>query len=186
MRSCPICGLEIAVQVAHCPACNADLALSEALTADLLGPAPSKPKLVAPPPAEPLGLRLRKAAISSFLWGLASAAVFAVIVGVAMQLAVSEPGEYNGLESGLDFGSLVGFMLGSIWGAVKSLDLNIVSAAGVGALLGVFECLHHHFTEWLLIAPPDIATYLIAVMGLGAGAITGACCSLLREFQVNR
>ena len=187
MRLCPVCGQGVAVSAPNCPTCNTDFSLVSSLNEDIMGsraaPEPAKQPLKS---GETRGQRIKRAAIMSFLWGLGGAAVFAVIGGICMHLLFEDEGKYNQLVGGMDFGSLVGFMLGSIWGAVKALNPGLAMGAVIGAVLGISESLHHHFTEWILIAPPDIGTHMIAIMGFGAGAITGACCTLLHEFREER
>ncbi|HRK36265.1 MAG TPA: hypothetical protein PLJ47_16835 [Candidatus Hydrogenedentes bacterium] len=187
MAGCPICGFDLRAGAAQCPACQADLAQAAALSADFLGPAPVR---AASPPAAP-AKRLRsrqeygKASLSGLIWG-AILAVPMGLLGLGTLWAVFQNEITNAiLFSGFEFGALVGFMIGSIWGFSNTLELSPGVAALYGLVIGGSLMLINHFAEWLFIAEPDHAAYQYALMGCAAGAVAGWACMMLREFRQN-
>lgn len=180
--NCPICGTTLPAQIQRCGTCQADLAYAASLDYALQAPVSTAAPAV--PRPQPLSKdRYWRAAKKALIWGLIDGAIMAVVLGTLMHLLFSDSSSYSPLISGLDFGSLVGFMIGSIWGLTSALELDMGKAAIAGAVLGAAETLHHHFTEWILFAEPDMPAYLIGLMGCGAGAVAGICSVFLREFR---
>lgn len=66
----------------------------------------------------------------------------------------------------------MGFLLGSVWGAMASLRPEIPQAGLIGGAIGLVETLAHHFGEWILIAEPDTPAYIFGIMGFAAGGVS--------------
>ncbi|MCC6153545.1 MAG: hypothetical protein IT367_07280 [Candidatus Hydrogenedentes bacterium] len=183
MAACPICGVALAGQAKHCAVCGADLASAGALADDFLA-APPKPSAPATPPA-PAKIDYKKVVIAALLWGWVCAAALGVIAGVLMHFIIGDQGDHTALKSGLNFGGMLGFLVGSIWGVTSTLELELGIAALVGCVLGAIDTTLHYFGESYLIAPPDVAAYLYTIMGAVAGALAGAFSVVLRNYRDN-
>lgn len=183
MAACPICGVTLAGQAKQCAVCGADLANAGALAGDFLATRP-KPAIPAKPPA-PAKIDYKKVVIAALLWGWACAAVLGVVAGVLMHFIIGDQGDHTALKSGLNFGGMLGFLVGSIWGVTSTLELELAMAALVGCVLGAFDTTIHYFGESYLIAPPDVAAYLYTIMGAVAGALAGAFGVVLRNYRDN-
>lgn len=184
MGACPICGVALARPAKQCAVCGADLASAGALAGDILAAPAARPVAPARPPA-PAKIDYRKLVITSLLWGWACAAVLGVLAGILMHVIIGDTGDHTALKSGLNFGGMLGFLVGSIWGVVSTLELELGVAALVGCVLGAVDTTLHYFGESYLIAPPDVAAYLYTIMGAVAGALAGAFSVALQNYRDN-
>ena len=184
MAACPICGVALARPVKQCTVCGVDLASAGALAGDILAAPAAKPVAPAKPPA-PAKIDYKKLVIRALLSGWVCAAVLGVVAGVLMHLIIGDTGDHTALKSGLNFGGMLGFLMGSIWGVTSTLELELGMAALVGCVLGAIDTTVHYFGESYLIAPPDVAAYLYTIMGAVAGALAGAFSVVLRNYRDN-
>lgn len=184
MPACSICGSAVTETGVNCPVCGADLSQARALMGDILAVPAASAVLQKPPLARPPRPRWTAAALRGLLWGWAGAAILAMVMGAIMHFGFSAgDGSYTALISGMNFGALLGFVIGSIWGVVSLFEFELGRASLTGAVLGGVETLFHYFAEWLLIAQPDVRAYLFGMMGSMAGAVVGACAVILREYR---
>lgn len=184
MPACPICGSALTGTGANCLVCGADLSQARALMGDILAAPVASAARQKPPLAPPTRPSWIAAALAALLWGWAGAAILAAVMGSVMHFALgSDGGGYTALLSGINFGALLGFVIGSIWGVVSLFGFELGKASLTGAVMGGAETLFHYFAEWLLVAQPDVRAYLFGMMGCMAGAVAGACSVLLREYR---
>lgn len=185
MATCPVCGLELAGAVQRCPACNAAPSSAGALMNDILGTPPPPRSTAQPKPAEKAGIPYVAVATSALLWGWGCAAILALVVGALLHAIIGGTGNHSAFKTGLNFGGMLGFLLGSIWGITSALELELAKAALVGAAIGAADTTIHYFGESILIAAPDIRVYLYSMIGCGAGAAAGVFSVVLRNFREN-
>ncbi|MCC6795563.1 MAG: hypothetical protein IT366_10625 [Candidatus Hydrogenedentes bacterium] len=184
MGACPICGVALMGQAKQCAVCGADLASAGALAGDILA-APVRQSVAPAKPPAPSKIDYKRLVIRALLSGWACAAVLGVVAGVLMHLIIGDQGDHTALKSGLNFGGMLGFLVGSIWAVTSTLELGLGMAALVGCVLGAVDTTLHYFGESYLIAPPDVATYVYTFMGAIAGSLAGAFSVVLRNYREN-
>lgn len=182
MDACPICGVALAGSAKQCAVCGADLASAGALAGDILATPSARPIAPSKPPT-PAKIDYRKVVITALLSGWVCAVVLGAVAGVLMHLIIGDQGDHTALKSGLNFGGMLGFLAGSIWGVTSTLELELGMAALAGCVLGAIDTTFHYFGESYLIAPPDVAAYLYTIMGAIAGALAGAFSVVLRNYR---
>jgi hypothetical protein len=152
---------------------------------DILGTPPPPRSTAQPKPAEKAGIPYVAVATSALLWGWGCAAILALVVGALLHAIIGGTGNHSAFKTGLNFGGMLGFLLGSIWGITSALELELAKAALVGAAIGAADTTIHYFGESILIAAPDIRVYLYSMIGCGAGAAAGVFSVVLRNFREN-
>lgn len=192
--ACPVCGMEIPfppapeIQSVPCPACNTSVSRDAASAIAGLGVGlpspPAAPTATATSPASrPPGFKAN--ALRSLLWG----AGVAVIGGLAMALvsrrllASPSPAAVFG---GAEFGIFSGFLLGFVWGMVRSFDLTYTAGTTIAAALGLCVAVAHHIVDLVFISSAgDEPIYVTAIFGCGAGIFVGAVCVWFKNYRDN-
>lgn len=185
MAACPICGMALAGAPQRCPACNSDLASASALMDDILGAPAAPPPSPQAKPIEKPRVNYGRVVMAAFLWGWAGGLVLGLGLGIVLHLLFGMQGNFAAFMGGVNFGGMTGFLLGSIWGVVSTLELDLGKAALAGAVLGAADATVHCLGESLLIAPPDFPPYMYSIVGCAAGAVAGAASAILREYREN-
>jgi hypothetical protein len=195
---CPICGTKMTIppgyekMAAQCRACNTVLNQGPQLASALAGfgnmSAPPAPAVQAHPQAkaEYIRCQLKSAALSSFLWGSAGAIAGGLVVAL-ISMAIMQGADRAGMRAavfgGAEFGAFTGFLLGCVWGMVRSIDISFAVASGIAAFIGLVLSVTHHLVETTLIAPPDEPIYLTGIVGIGAGAFVGFVSVWYKDFR---
>jgi hypothetical protein len=166
------------LNLARCSVCQSPLT-GASLSDELFGgklekaaPVSSKPQSK-PQSAVPVRVIL-DAVRASVLWGVLGGLAGGVVTA-AITLPLFE--DATTIRGATDFGVLMGFLLGSVWGAMASLRPESLQAGLIGGGIGLVETLVHHFGEWLLVAEPDTPAYLFGIMGFAAGAVTAVAAA---------
>lgn len=191
---CPICGTKMTIPpgyehaAARCRNCHSSLTPGMSLTDGMLGLSPVG---LHPAPAAPAGIQgadIKAASLSAFLWGSAGAIAGALTIGLialVLSAGVDNVGKRAVILGCAEFGLLIGFLLGSTWGMVKSLDLSYAMGAAVAAPAGLILATIHHLVEVSLVAASDYPFYMSGVMGLAGGAFVGVVAVWFKEFHAN-
>lgn len=176
---CGVCGIAMTVpagcplNLARCSVCQLPLtgcSLSDELFGGSLGKPASPPAKVQPTRRTWIPLRaMLDAAGASVLWGVAGGLAGGLVITL---LAYPLFDDTETIRGAADFGILMGFLLGSVWGAMASLRPEMPQAGLIGGAIGLVETLAHHFGEWILIAEPDTPAYIFGIMGFAAGGVT--------------
>ncbi|NUM53595.1 MAG: hypothetical protein HUU46_08130 [Candidatus Hydrogenedentes bacterium] len=183
MAACPVCGVALPGNARQCPTCNADLANASALMNDILGAPPPPRAAPQQKPVEKKPIPYGKVIVTALLWGWACAAALGLALGAVMQFFVGGGPGSASFIAGLNSGGMLGFLIGSVYGAVTVLNLEMGKAAIVGLFIGAADTTIHYFGESILLAEPDFAAYLYTLMGCGAGAAAGALSVVLRNYR---
>lgn len=176
---CGVCGITMTVpagcplNLARCSVCQSPLtgsSLSDELFGGPLGKPASPPAKVQPTRRTWIPLRtMLDAASASVFWGVAGGLTGGLVITVLSYPLFEDTETIRGAA---DFGILMGFLLGSVWGAMASLRPEIPQAGLIGGAIGLVETLAHHFGEWILIAEPDTPAYIFGIMGFAAGGVS--------------
>jgi len=155
------------------------------LSADLVGgpAARQQPASITAPKPKP---NYRQAALSGLKWGLIVAIPLGLLGGVCMWIMFWDNVGTSGAVSGFEFGALVGFMIGSIWGVTSTLELAPGIAAIYGTGIGGAEMLVNYGIEAAAVSVPDHGAHMYALMGCGAGAVAGWASMMLKEYHDER
>lgn len=193
---CPICGTKMTIPpgyehvAARCRNCHSVLTPGVGLADGMLGLSPVGPH-PAPPPAVHAAIHsadIKAASLSAFLWGSAGAISGAIVVGLLAALfagGVSGTGARAVILGCAEFGLLLGFLLGSTWGMVKTLDLSYAMGAAVAAPAGLILATIHHLVEVSLVAVSDYPFYMSGIMGMAGGAFVGIVAVWFKEYHAN-
>jgi hypothetical protein len=194
---CPVCGTKMMIppgyekMAARCRACNTVLNQGPQLAMAGIGvmsqAAPiAQPAVQTQSTTEYIRCQLRSGVLSAFLWGSAGAVAGGVIVAL-ISIAIVHGSDATQVRAavygGAEFGMLAGFLLGSVWGLVSSLDLSYAVGTGIAATLGLVFSVSHHLVETALIAPPNEPVYMTGIVGIGAGAFIGCVSVWYKDYR---
>ena len=152
---------------------------------DILGAPPSARPSNNPAQVSRAPIPYARVIRTTLIWGWGAAAVLGLVFGGLLHALLDDAGSYVSLKSGLNFGAMVGFLIGSVWAVSSVLELEIAMAPVVGALLGAADTTIHYFGESILMTPPDYAFQWYSLIGAGAGAVAGAFSAIWRDYREN-
>ncbi len=192
---CAVCRTKMIIppgyenMAARCRSCGTALNQGPQLAGAILDTGPVAP-LVSHPKPEPESKSaiVKKTVLSAFLWGCAGGVAGSVILGLLTMAVFGTAGPHQARTAvfgGAEFGLLLGFLLGSMWGLVTALELSMGRAAAVGAPVGLVLSVAHHLLEASLVAPPDNPVYITGLMGIGAGAFVGLVSAWFKDYWEN-
>ncbi|MCC6490195.1 MAG: hypothetical protein IT364_22105 [Candidatus Hydrogenedentes bacterium] len=193
---CPICGTKMTIPpgyehaAARCRNCHSALTPGVGLADGMLGLSPVGPH---PAPVAAVhpgihGADITAASRRAVWWGCPGA-ITAAVAGARIAFVFSGGMDDTGKRAVIlgcaEFGLLFGFLLGSTWGMVKTLDLSYAMGAAVAAPAGLILATIHHLVEVSLVAASDYPFYMSGVMGMVGGAFVGVVAVWFKEYHAN-